>query len=75
MRFSQEVLDELAIEVHKAKESPNILKVARIQPVSNGGGFTVIHAYMTRFDDHAKVLDAVVIELAFFRLQVQVIFF
>lgn len=68
MRFSQEVLDELAIEVHKAKESPNILKVARFWPVDDGSGFTVIYAYMTRFDDYAKVFDAVAIELAFLGL-------
>lgn len=68
--LSQEVLNESLIEVCKSEETPDISEVAGLWPVGDGGGFTMVHAYATRFDDHAEVFNAVAVELALLRLQV-----
>lgn len=44
------------------------MKVAGFRPVGDGGGFTMIHAYMTGFNDHAEVFDAVIVKFALLRL-------
>lgn len=75
MHFSREVFDESAVEVHEAKETSNVSKVARFPPVSNSSSLSMIHAYMTKLNNHAEIFDVVAIELAFFGLQVQIIFF
>lgn len=62
------------IEVHKAKESPNVSKVAGFGPVCDGGSFTMVYTYATGFDNHTEVLNVVTIELTFLRLQVQIVF-
>lgn len=68
--FSREILNELAIEVGEAEESPNVLKVVGFQPVGDRGGFTMVHAYATRLNDHAEVFNAVIVKLAFLGLQI-----
>lgn len=72
--FSREVLDESAVEVREAEESPNIMKVARLGPIGDSSGLFMIYAYMTGFNNHADVLDVVTIELAFLGFQIKVIF-
>lgn len=68
IRFSREVLDESAVEICEAEESPNIAKVARFRPIGDGGSLAVIHAYTTGLNDHAEVFDVVAIEFALLRL-------
>lgn len=63
------------VEICETQEASNVSEVVRLWPVGDYGGLPVIHAYMTKFDDHAKVFDVVTIELTFLRLQVQVVFF
>lgn len=63
------------VEVGEVKESPNILKIVGFWPVGNGGGFTMVHAYAAGLNDHAEVLNAVTVELAFLGLQIQIVFF
>lgn len=68
--LSREVLNELLIEVCKPEETPDISEIARLQPVGNGGSFTVVHAYTTGFDDHAEVFNVIAVKLTLFGLQV-----
>lgn len=74
-RLSREVLDEPAIEICKAEKPLNVSKVARFWPIGDGDGFTMIHAYVTRLNNHAEVFDVVAVELAFLGLQIQIVFF
>lgn len=66
--LSQEVLNELAIEVSEAEKSPNVLEVAGFRSVGDSGGFTIVHTYTIGLDDHAEILDAVIVKLTFLRL-------
>lgn len=75
MRLGREVLDESSVEVGEIQKSSNISEVARLRPVGDSGSLAMIHAHVAGFDDHAKVFNAVAVEFAFLRLQVQVVFF
>jgi len=66
-----EVMDELPIEVHKAKEGLNLLYLCRGRPFCDSTDLHQIHGNMVFQDDQSKVLNLLLLELAFLWLEKQ----
>ena len=66
--------NESSVEIGEAKERANVFHLGRGWPTCNPVKFDRVHGQLTGFNNHAKVLDLVSGELAFFELQMKVKF-
>jgi hypothetical protein len=72
-RDSCKILDELPVEVGKANECANIVEVLWLSPGLHRSNLSQVHTDLPFQDDHAEILDFSLLEIALFRVQVQIV--